>query len=155
MAHKKKTDKVVYNQKRYLENKEEYLKKAQDYYLKNRAKVKKASLEWGKKHPDKKKKSCDNWKKNNKEKTYGYKLKNKYGMTTEDYNSMFDGQGGRCAICGEHQSLMQGKLGVDHDHDTGIVRGLLCPRCNMAIGLLHDSVDIILSAANYLGASNE
>jgi hypothetical protein len=58
-------------------------------------------------------------------------------------------QDGVCAICGG--DCMTGKsLAVDHDHDTGKIRGLLCQRCNQAIGLLDHDVDKMLSAITYL-----
>lgn len=55
-------------------------------------------------------------------------LMSNFGITPDDYNKMLDEQDGRCAIC----RRLPGKinLSVDHDHDTGKVRGLLCPPCN-------------------------
>lgn len=78
-----------------------------------------------------------------------WRLKNYYGLTTEIYNRLLDLQGGVCAICkiapkeGEH-------LPVDHDHDTGAVRGLLCHPCNRAVGVFQDDLATLRSAATYL-----
>lgn len=72
----------------------------------------------------------------------------KLGITEDDYNKMFDEQMGLCAIC--HKPEIDIKLAVDHCHETGKVRGLLCKRCNMGIGLLGDSPDTLISAAMYL-----
>lgn len=72
----------------------------------------------------------------------------KFGITEDDYNEMFERQMGLCAIC--HKPEVDIKLAVDHCHETGKVRGLLCKRCNMAIGLLGDDPDTIISAALYL-----
>jgi len=60
-------------------------------------------------------------------------------------------QSGRCAICGDPP----GKRGLhlDHDHLTGIVRGLLCHRCNFGIGLFRDSEELLMRAITYLGRS--
>lgn len=56
-----------------------------------------------------------------------------YGLTEADYAAMLEAQGGVCAIC--RQGCSTGKLlAVDHDHETGIVRGLLCQRCNRMVG---------------------
>lgn len=55
------------------------------------------------------------------------RYKQVYGITVEDYDRMFDEQGGVCAICGNGTKR---RLAVDHNHETGVVRGLLCPRCN-------------------------
>lgn len=72
----------------------------------------------------------------------------KFGITEDDYNKMFESQVGLCAICHNPENGI--KLAVDHCHDTGKVRGLLCKRCNMGIGLLGDNPDTIISAAMYL-----
>jgi hypothetical protein len=73
-----------------------------------------------------------------------------YGISVSDYNDMFSAQGGRCAICGIHESEHNGKLHIDHDHETKIVRGLLCGKCNKALGLFSDNIDMLQSAINYL-----
>lgn len=72
----------------------------------------------------------------------------KFSITEEDYQKMFDKQMGLCAIC--HKPESEIKLAVDHDHDTGKVRGLLCKRCNMGIGLLGDNPDTLTNAVLYL-----
>jgi hypothetical protein len=79
----------------------------------------------------------------------GY-LKRKYGMTIADYERMFEAQGRVCAICGEERTLH-----VDHDHVTGSIRGLLCFRCNQAIGSLQEDHDIFQKAADYLDRDDE
>jgi hypothetical protein len=56
-------------------------------------------------------------------------LKRKFGMTLDDYERMLKAQGGVCAICGEARPEER-TLHVDHDHETGAIRGLLCFRCN-------------------------
>ena len=94
------------------------------------------------------------------EATESYKDKTlirKYGITLDDYNLMLEDQGGVCAICGlaEYAKSNSGNDGtklmaVDHNHESGTVRGLLCARCNMAIGLLMDDRRVLLSAIEYL-----
>lgn len=61
-------------------------------------------------------------------------LKTKFGITLDNYNQMFIEQNGCCAVCGKHQSKFQRRLAVDHNHETGKVRGLLCPNCNTLLG---------------------
>ena len=73
-------------------------------------------------------------------------LKAKYGITLDDYNAMYERQGGRCAICG----AAEGKLVVDHNHKTGKVRELLCHLCNAMIGCAREDLAIIAAAAAYL-----
>jgi len=67
-------------------------------------------------------------------------LKTRYGLTTEGHDLMFENQKYVCAICGlPEKTIRNGKLlplGVDHNHNTGGVRGLLCQSCNRAIGML-------------------
>lgn len=82
-------------------------------------------------------------------------LMRKYGITLEEYNAMAKAQGNRCAICGEKEQRINSygerlPLAVDHDHDTGKIRGLLCSKHNKAIGMLGDSPGMLLSALRYL-----
>jgi hypothetical protein len=79
-----------------------------------------------------------------------YKYKSNYGISIEDYNAMFEDQEGRCAICKKHQMEFKKKLHVDHKHETGQVRGLLCHNCNLAIGRLMEDPVIIKSALEYV-----
>lgn len=75
----------------------------------------------------------------------GYHLKHTYGITLADEEAMRVQQGGLCAICQKGRSLM-----VDHDHETGRVRGLLCNGCNIALHLFDDPVKLKRTLA-YLG----
>ena len=76
-------------------------------------------------------------------------LQRKYGITPEDYNYMLEQQQGGCAIC--FQGNPSGRrLAVDHNHDTGEVRGLLCGRCNVGLGNFGDNVDNLEAAIDYL-----
>jgi hypothetical protein len=77
-------------------------------------------------------------------------LKTMYGITQDDYNGMFDEQKGCCAICGKHQFEISRALSVDHDHNTGQIRGLLCHTCNSAIGKFYDNIDLLENAITYL-----
>lgn len=85
-------------------------------------------------------------------------LESNYGITYVDYLRMFEEQGGVCACCGEQESGIHNRgkeavrltLAVDHDHSTGEVRGLLCTKCNKAIGLLGDNITGVEKALTYL-----
>lgn len=77
------------------------------------------------------------------------RLQLKYDITQEDYERMYEEQGGHCKICGAKKSLLY----VDHCHKTGKVRGLLCSNCNTGIGQLQDNVEILRSAITYLEAA--
>lgn len=71
-----------------------------------------------------------------------------YGITLEARNAMLDAQGGGCAICGG-ESNSKG-WHIDHDHETGAIRGILCNGCNTAIGQMKDNPDTLIAAAKYL-----
>lgn len=79
-------------------------------------------------------------------------LKASYGMGLDDYDKMVDQQNGRCAVCEELPTDRKARssLVVDHCHNTGKVRGLLCDLCNTAIGKMRDDADLVLKAARYL-----
>ena len=80
-------------------------------------------------------------------------LKQNYGITLEDYNRMCEEQDGKCAICGtEDPGGNSGvkRFAVDHNHDTGKVRALLCSICNTGLGKFGDKLDLVEKAAAYL-----
>ena len=72
----------------------------------------------------------------------------KYGLTLESYDAMLAEQGGACKICGGKPS--DRRLMVDHDHETGLVRGLLCNNCNRSAGLVHDRPELLRALADYI-----
>lgn len=77
-----------------------------------------------------------------------------YELTKQEYQEMFCQQGGVCKICREPETRMRNgrttKLMIDHDHQTGKVRGLLCRHCNVGLGCFKDNPQLILLAARYL-----
>jgi len=85
-------------------------------------------------------------------KGYDYELRKNYGITIDDYNKMFEEQNGCCKLCGRHQSEQKFRLCVDHNHETGRVRGLLCTRCNVGLGYYERfSLKIITYLGKYYG----
>lgn len=66
------------------------------------------------------------------------------------YGRLAAQQGERCAICDEIRAEDKKRLAIDHCHETGYIRGLLCHRCNLGLGSFRDSVELLLSAAAYL-----
>jgi recombination endonuclease VII len=83
-------------------------------------------------------------------------LKEYYDLTLENYQRMLEGQQGLCACCSKsetsfdkkHQTLR--RLNVDHCHKTGKIRGLLCGRCNRALGLLEDDPELVKALLRYI-----
>ena len=74
-------------------------------------------------------------------------LRDRFGITKEEYDKMLKEQNGRCAICDNKSNTT---LAVDHDHKTGLVRGRLCMTCNKGLSLFRDDSDLLFNAANYL-----
>jgi hypothetical protein len=102
-------------------------------------------------------KSCHN--RNSREKyssTYmrEYDLKSKYGIGHSEFLKILESQDNKCAICKRDSEIClsgrKKRLCVDHSHDTGKVRGILCDKCNRGIGLLNDDPNVLISAYNYL-----
>lgn len=79
------------------------------------------------------------------EATRKWRLKHKYRLTEEDHAALVERHQGRCAICGAEKPLH-----IDHDHATGIVRGLLCEHCNRGLGMFQDTPRLLESAAAYI-----
>lgn len=75
----------------------------------------------------------------------------KYGITPQEYDLLLDAQKGVCAVCsGANRERMGRRLHVDHDHASGVVRGLLCTHCNNAIGHAVESPERLRALAAYL-----
>lgn len=155
----------VYSKKWKQENPNKvavHKKNASSKYI-HKQKVSKES--WHKRNKEYLKLKTKMWHLNNKDKSFKYQkqyrmanpnkhrdniLKTKYGITTDQYNDMFNRQKGDCAICGRHQSEFKRSLNVDHNHSTHTVRGLLCSNCNLIIGHAKDNIDILHKAILYL-----
>ncbi|RKZ79018.1 MAG: hypothetical protein DRQ35_05005 [Gammaproteobacteria bacterium] len=88
--------------------------------------------------------------KENTEKYRWSTLKRLYGITEFDYNRIFEEQEGCCEICCIHQKDLKKALSVDHNHNTGEVRGLLCQACNTGLGNFRDRPETLLAAIQYL-----
>lgn len=74
----------------------------------------------------------------------------RYGMTLEEFQAMLMRQGGCCLICQEEMDPPV----VDHDHTTGVVRGLLCRPCNAGLGIFRDDYRLLTRATEYLNSSS-
>lgn len=126
-----------------------------------------ANRRWRKKNPEKCKVNREKWRAKNKEWYRAYakkwfkenerrakdsRLKRTFGITIDEYEKLLAAQAGLCAICRRPQQRHGHKnLHVDHDHNTGKVRGLLCWKCNTTLGLVGDSAVLLTSAISYLG----
>ena len=80
-------------------------------------------------------------------------LKSKYGITQDEYDLNLELQDDACKICKTDASEFTKKLSVDHNHETGEVRGLLCPSCNSGLGQFKDNIEFLEEAIEYLKKS--
>jgi hypothetical protein len=85
----------------------------------------------------------------NAERIYLSHVQRTYGVSPEDYLKVYEQQGGVCAICSD-PPRPNTHLHLDHDHATNQFRGLLCSKCNQAIGLLNEDLNLLDKAAQYL-----
>lgn len=88
------------------------------------------------------------WREDNPDYMWAYNLWRNYQVTVGDYMKMWEQQGYRCCIC--EYDYDKEDLCVDHDHETGLVRGLLCSNCNIGLGMFEDNPQILRAAADYL-----
>lgn len=80
-----------------------------------------------------------------------YTLKRNYGITLDDFNLMLTTQNNKCRICNQEERHKNKKiLSVDHCHESGKVRGLLCHRCNVILGLIKENTNVLENAISYL-----
>ena len=122
------------------------------WYRENREREIARVLAWQSDHPEMVRARMDAFRAAGKKKVSDRKshLKRKYGLTLEGFEALLASQGGGCAICGKADAD-----NVDHDHETGQVRGILCWNCNIAIGQFEDDADRVVAAAAYLDRDDE
>jgi hypothetical protein len=91
----------------------------------------------------------------NRKKSRKYEMKKNYGITPDQFDAMLAKQDYGCGICGITKVTSKlGNFHIDHNRKTGKVRGLLCPQCNTAIGLLKETPDLFHKALSYLVEHN-
>ena len=78
-----------------------------------------------------------------------------YGLSWKEYVFLYESNDGMCHICGEPLALYKNEndveiAHVDHDHDSGVVRGLLCTQCNLMLGCARESIGVLCEAISYL-----
>lgn len=127
----KNAEKKCVRQRAYrIENKEAIAEASRERYIANRESV----LEWHREYREA-----------NRQLLRDKELKRKHGLSRGDLGTLCEEQGGVCKICG-----MKRRLVVDHCHDSGAIRGLLCTGCNVGLGMFRDSPKILRDAISYL-----
>jgi hypothetical protein len=80
------------------------------------------------------------------------RIKHRYGLSKEGFDNLWAANDGRCHICTTQLTVEHSGYAIDHNHETGEVRGLLCPTCNSGLGHFKDSVGVLEAAIEYLKA---
>ena len=122
-------------------------------YKKN-GKIKERIVAWRKANPEWQKNYQKEYNKRFPMKIREKRLKYTFGIGLEEYNKMFDQQGGRCAICSTHQMELNHTLCIDHNHKTGKVRELLCMKCNQALGSIKEDIKSAKALVEYIRKHN-
>jgi Autographiviridae endonuclease VII len=150
------------HQEYYKINIEKRDKDNKDYRTNFPDKVKTDNKEWRLKNKEYNDERIAKWRGNNPDKVKFMRwrghIKFTYKITSKEYDEMIEQQNGLCKICNKPETKMNmlkdgiQRLSVDHCHKTGKVRGLLCGKCNTALGSLRDSIDTLNSAIAYLSS---
>jgi hypothetical protein len=134
--------KVYQSNKLWKKNNPEKLRESERRYAAKHPELRKAaSQRWRERHPDKARERCQRYRENNRAKVrsdhWGRRgiLSPDTGsaLTQQEFDSCFERQGFRCGICSNHTTPHQ-RWSADHDHNTGLFRGVLCHSCNIALG---------------------
>ena len=146
----------IYRQRHLEECKERNRNNARRYrnehLIEIREKQKKYYYENKDKNKEKDRQRFSKYREENKSVIAYSKIKCRYGLSKEEYNLLLENQDYKCKICGESQINLKRKLCIDHNHNTGEVRGLLCDNCNRLLGNAKDNVEILQNAINYLSS---
>lgn len=140
---------------KYKKNFDKINQKNKIWAKNNKDKVREIQIRWYNKNAQTKLNKCKAWAKANPEKVKNSHLKRTYNIEITTYYELYKKQNGVCAICqcpetAKHKNGKTKRLAVDHCHKTGKVRGLLCVRCNMGIGVFKDSTNLLILAIKYI-----
>lgn len=124
-----------------------HLESARKYREANREKIREYARNWTAEHPVESAQYRKNWNEANRKKRQGYWLKFNYGITIEQFDSMIINQNGLCLLCLEQ---LTATLVVDHNHETKIVRGILCSSCNHCLKGFEKPEEWQVRARDYL-----
>jgi hypothetical protein len=124
--------------------------KAKEWREANKERLREYMAVWRERNREHLRESAARWRAANPRQWRPRVLRQKYGITVEDFRDLLVGQAGRCLVC---HHVPSGDLVVDHDHVTGRVRGLLCQKCNRMLGHANDDQRVLRSAIRYLGGA--
>lgn len=139
-----------YRKKRYSEHKEEISAKTKAYQKANKEKIAKRKQEYREKNKEKlQAESRRRWASQSDD-DRKRAIATRYGLTLDEYKSLFEKSGCACSICGSKTSKSSLDFCVDHCHTTGKVRGFLCHPCNKGLGAFYDNPIFLANAIKYL-----
>jgi len=121
-----------------------------EWRRKNREKINEQQRKRRDENSDQKRAVNKTYRSKNGNKIHANWIKSAYGITADEYNYLFIKQEGKCAICKQHQGTLPKRLSVDHCHETGKIRGLLCNKCNVSLGNFNDDISLLKEAIKYL-----
>lgn len=145
-----KNHRKYYQKLWYKKNRERILLAKQLDYAENTEKYRTKNKKNYKKFKEKYLKNRKQDRKKNPAKYKNYDLKKKFNISLKEYNEKLKQQKHRCSLCKRHKSNFKKALAVDHCHETGKVRGLLCDKCNVGLGSFYENIKTLESAIKYL-----
>lgn len=144
MAHKlSPSDKKKHNQTYYEKHKERIKENVKEYYHNHKEAHRNTSRRYKNRNRNKVRAAGRKYYHNNKTKDKAYKLRKLYGISLEEYADKSQAQNEVCLICGRINTKNR-DLCVDHNHQTGRIRGLLCTGCNIRLGWFENNMETIL-----------
>lgn len=128
------------------------LERRHAWYQANRERAIATARAWQERNPERYRATQERYRQVRRSEQRTYHLRRTFGLTLDEYDALLAAQDGECAICGNPPQDGQ-FLHVDHNHETGDIRGLLCVRCNNALGQLREDVAVAQRAVEYLEAN--
>lgn len=134
----------------YEDTRDEKLAYQKEYASKNKESVQARNKDWRKENRDRLLEEKKKHYLSNPDATWRSNLKNKYGITADEYHEMLTTQASGCAVCGHIPGPGEKRLCVDHDHETDAVRDLLCNWCNLSLGWAEEEPHRLRALAEYI-----
>jgi hypothetical protein len=150
LSEEQKIAKVEYARQWRLKNPEKAREHARRSREKNREKVLARQRIWREANRERSAQKSRTWYEANRDRVRARSRFKTFGVTAEQYQALLDRQGNRCAICRTTEPGKGECFAVDHDHATGLIRGLLCVHCNVGLGHFRDDTDLLELAVAYL-----
>lgn len=141
MGFRTKEDEKAYNRAYYKRNREAIIAHVSEWYSENKE---------HKSEYDRKYRASGRGRTRQRSYRRSYMLEKKYGLSHEQWESMFEAQGRACAICKATDPGGVGNWHTDHCHTSGVVREILCNSCNLGIGHFNDNPDLLKTVIAYL-----